>query len=224
MPENITFVPGTLPPNPCYTSEQQRYNAYISQLQGSINSPSNVLIQQTTPDPDDRDKVWVQVDGSNRITGIFTFANGSWQTQYVAPVVNLAKMCFPFWGSIGDIVAPYYLCNGQTVTTPISGTVTVPDMPGRTVLGTGTAATGTNFPHLSTGGTETETLTVPQIPSHKHDSNDGGPFVVVGGSGTQVGTGGVNSHTEPNTAFTGGGQPHNNLPPYLAMYWVTFVP
>lgn len=217
MPENITFIPGSLSPNPCYTSEQARYNAYIAALQGYIDSPSNILIQQTTPDPDDRSKVWVQVDGSNRITGIYTFANGSWQTQYFPPSVSLPGVVLDYYGEMGSIVAPYYLCNGQTITGAINGTLVTPDLMGKVILGSGQATGGSNFPHRSTGGEETNVLTIPKIPIHNHASADGTDFLVQGGgAGNTSGSGSVT--TKSTTASTGGGEAHNNLQPYMAMY------
>jgi len=223
MPENITFIPGTLPPNPCYISEQARYNAYIAALQGYIDSPSNVLIQQTTPDPDDRTKLWVQVDVSNRITGIYTFANGSWQTQYVPASVQLPGIVLDYYGLAGTIVAPYYICNGQTITGDINGTLITPDLLGKVILGTGQATGGSNFPHRSTGGTEVVALTIGQMPIHDHHSEDGTDFLVQGGgSGGTGGSGSVN--TKSTTDQTGGGENHNNMQPYMALYKIIFWP
>lgn len=71
-----------------------------------------------------------------------------------------------------------------------------------------------------TGGEKTNTLTVQQIPEHQHGmkwSNEGGA-----GSGNGVLIRDANSGGPwPYTYFTGnagGGQPHNNLQPYITVY------
>lgn len=86
----------------------------------------------------------------------------------------------------------------------------------------------TSHPSGSAGGLENVTLTVNQIPAHKHEfynTNDGsigsayvpqnGNNLWGGADGTFSGWGAVNAGA---LRETGGGQAHNNMPPYLAMY------
>lgn len=75
------------------------------------------------------------------------------------------------------------------------------------------------FPSGTTGGEAVHTLTVNEIPSHAHNlahfaSPVGG--TIWGG----LGTSGENVYWEnaQATTATGGGQAHNNMPPYLAVY------
>ena len=86
---------------------------------------------------------------------------------------------------------------------------------GRFLLGaSGTYAAG------STGGEATHKLTTNELPSHTH----GGIYnyestinVVGGGSDANFHAVKTSSRTV-NTYATGGGQAHNNMPPYLVVY------
>lgn len=83
-------------------------------------------------------------------------------------------------------------------------------------------ASGDIYSVGSTGGEATHTLTVNEIPSHSHtykrhafNSSDSDPE-------TGENIYGVNNKTldahEGTTGSSGGGQPHNNMPPYLAVF------
>ena len=79
-----------------------------------------------------------------------------------------------------------------------------------------------------TGGEKTHTLTTTEMPSHSHDVKDNiyGTQICRGdGGGGSVSAYRVNTlalQNNSNSRFTasaqGGGQPHNNLPPYLCVY------
>lgn len=80
---------------------------------------------------------------------------------------------------------------------------------------------GENHEAGSTGGSEEVTLTIEEIPPHVHQTNDTlvWPFVGTGESfdGWRERTDYYNESSK-FTFSTGGGQPHNNMPPYLAVY------
>nr|DAV03370.1 MAG TPA: tail collar domain [Caudoviricetes sp.] len=104
---------------------------------------------------------------------------------------------------------------GTSVGAAGSSSFKIPDLSGRFPLGT------SNAHNLhSTGGAETHTLTVDEMPAHAHG---------VGGNIVQRGSGG-DAFRELSGAYPGGnnspsqrvgrGLPHNNMPPY---YGINFI-
>ena len=74
----------------------------------------------------------------------------------------------------------------------------------------------------STGGEATHKLTVKEMPSHTHtiegQKNDSTGYHH---KGSQVGHPGITeggNYWSKATTSTGGGQAHNNMPPYLVVY------
>ena len=92
-------------------------------------------------------------------------------------------------------------------------------------------ATGDTYTAGSTGGEATHTLSVDEMPSHRHSSDsymDGYANSGIIGQDrycTWVNNG-IHGNNEPKlgengdvrTSWVGGSQPHNNMPPYLAVY------
>lgn len=88
-------------------------------------------------------------------------------------------------------------------------------------------ADGNYYTNGNTGGESTHTLTVNELPSHKHyvGNSEGGKFWYLGKPGgvAQDSSQGVSfsGTTGRNTTFetseTGGGYSHNNMPPYLVV-------
>lgn len=76
---------------------------------------------------------------------------------------------------------------------------------------------GDSYGAGSTGGEATHTLTINEMPSHTHNQSGGASGINNDGTTIQRG------YSDPikdvaDAGLTGGGQPHNNMPPYLAVY------
>jgi len=110
------------------------------------------------------------------------------------------------------------------------GTNGAPDLRGRFILGAGQGSGLTNRSINSMGGLETVTLTKAQMPTHSHlegtrsiwDMDDGAYGGETSGSitnpnGRWVGTGGTNQHYTNNQ---GGGQAHENMPPFYVLVYI----
>jgi len=103
-------------------------------------------------------------------------------------------------GTIANIPSGWVLCNGSNGT---------PDLRDRMVTGV-----GTTYVVGDTGGEATHTLTIPELPAHTHTYN----------KYTYTGSGWDNGNNFEDvlstTGSTGGGQSHNNMPPYYALAFI----
>ncbi len=108
-------------------------------------------------------------------------------------------------------------------------TFALPDLQCRIPIHFGTGASQIAHPISEKAGTESETLTVQQIPSHTH------PFIVAGETGIQTNAGGAmvgsgitvyrpQPATVPMNAAVispvGGSQPHENMHPYVGINYI----
>lgn len=125
----------------------------------------------------------------------------------------------------------WLLCNGATVSRAAypglfkvlgtsvgnvgSSAFKIPDLSGRFPLGT----SNTHNLH-STGGAETHTLTVNEIPPHDHGI--GGNIIQRGSGGDAFRelSGAYPGTSNPSSQSVGGGLPHNNMPPF---YGINFI-
>ena len=74
---------------------------------------------------------------------------------------------------------------------------------------------GGNYNVEDEGGEEEHTLTVDEIPEHSHSYYKAGISDVPDGAGFNVRN---ENDVSATTGTAGGGQPHNNMPPYYAVY------
>ena len=79
-------------------------------------------------------------------------------------------------------------------------------------------AVGDTYTAGSTGGEAQHTLTVNEIPSHSHTIPAQNKWLSPDGSGEDMNYSVVSNINTQACGSTGGGQAHNNMPPYLAVY------
>ncbi|QZY29598.1 phage tail protein [Nocardioides coralli] len=159
-------------------------------------------------------------------------------------------MSDPFVGEIrlfGFTFAPrgWALCHGQllpitqhTALFSLLGTLyggdgrttfALPDLRGRTVVGSGQGPGLANHRQGAAGGAEAVALTIDQLPAHRHEvtasrrrgrsRNPAGRFLARSRRGRLYDAQHAETmHVEMITEV-GGGLPHDNLPPYLPLSW-----
>ena len=110
-------------------------------------------------------------------------------------------------GAANAIPTGYVLCNGSNNT---------PDLRNRFIVGAGG---GSNYNVNDTGGADSVTLTVDQIPAHTHTYID--QYVAID-NGYRPWPANNNdcAARNVNSGSTGGGQSHENRPPYYALCFI----
>ena len=154
-------------------------------------------------------------------------------------------------GKNGTLSEKYHLCDGSYFPIPTSatdpyhdlfqiigtsyntqdtpgGNFALPNLSGRFIVGSGTNSNNETFNFKASGGAATVTLTTEQIPSHNHVAK----FHATEDDNGHLDEYGVPTGINPATVFrsdvitvenTGGGKPHNNLPPYYVLAYVIRV-
>jgi microcystin-dependent protein len=138
------------------------------------------------------------------------------------------------FSALYSLLGTAYGGNGTT-------TFALPDLRGRTPICFGQGAGTSNYPQGATGGVETVTLQGQQLPAHNHalsaaatdgnaalpntgllanstGSNTSGDSIT--GNIYQTGTPTITNASPNSIGLTGGSQPHDNRPPFMALNYI----
>jgi len=196
--------------------------------------------------------------GSNVGIQTNTVINGTLTTTYLnAPNISPIGSIMMWAGTLPDVPDNWQRCNGQALNTysyvelhkiisntygGTSYTAGVTDQPGATttfnlpaMVDKFVVGAGNQYNRGDTGGSDTVTLDITQIPSHSHDINDPGHFHYIGTNPCNSGSGDRSPEaptTNPTSRQTGvsttgitiqpngGGLAHENRPPYIALHYI----
>jgi microcystin-dependent protein len=191
-------------------------------VEGDVNITGKLMVDEIyQKHPENEFSLLVPTGTINAYAGVN--APGGWL------LCNGTEVSRSIYNKLFDIIGTIY-GNGDGSTT-----FNLPDLRGRVVVSVDT--TQPEFNVLGeTGGSKTHTLTIDEMPSHSHSINDPGhshTFANGDSMETDVGvmdnfTIGTNLSTSVSTTGitinnTGGGQPHNNLQPYMVLHYIIKV-
>ena len=144
---------------------------------------------------------------TNRLTAGSFAGDGSALTNLT--VDGFVSGMIILWSGAADAIPTgFVLCDGNNST---------PNLSGRFVVGYD--ASNSDYDVDDTGGSESVTLTVNQIPAHTHNINLAVRAFYQEPRNFGVGTDGSANNSE-DTGSTGGGQSHENRPPFYALCYI----
>jgi len=166
---------------------------------GAVTVPT-IAVQDTTPTGGEL--VWVDTDEPGTTTSLPEIDDSSVSAVDTWSSQKIRDFIYP----VGSI---YMSVNNTSPATIFGGTW-------EQIKDTFLLSAGDTYTAGATGGEATHTLTTDEMPSHIHSIHDVG----AAGTGTAI-YGGVRLnqvYANNNSGSTGGGQAHNNMPPYLVVY------
>ena len=162
---------------------------------GTVHASWNVLAQGA---PD-------RLPRQTNNAGKFLKTDGS-ALSFASVEAFVSGMIILWSGAANAIPSGWYLCDGNNST---------PDLRGRFVVGHHDS--NGDYDVGDTGGAETVTLTTDQIPAHTHNVRTSQGIYYSGGGGYIQP---LSSSVSQVSTSTGGGQAHENRPPFYALCYI----
>lgn len=146
-----------------------------------------------------------------RITNLETDMTTKAETSDLATKADVTSLN-AYWQTIYPVGAIYMSASSTSPATLFGGSWT--QLKDRFLLAVGDTYKSAGL----IGGEADHTLTVAEMPSHRHGASEGQFHAYTGSNGADTVSGGTNFKSIQYTAYVGGGGAHNNMPPYLAVY------
>jgi hypothetical protein len=222
MGQDVIIQTADVPEGYCATSFREAWAFGVSLLSAQTSGNSTTFnFGPDTPVPDDQDKPWLKTDSANLPERWYAFSNGAWVSRHPLPAGSVIM----YEGSEASI---------ETFDGGEAGAITattgpmwekVSSMNGRMPIGPGTLPSTTVLNVGDQGGEEEHELVPEETPLHSHNikynnvhdlqvSSDK-DRIAFSDTGTQtVETSEVGGNIDGDT------EPHNNLPPYTAIFFI----
>ena len=206
------------------------YNTSTQVIAGKISTLSNHDTDDLSEGSTNQYFTTARVRASVSATGDLSYNSSNGQFSVSVPSAFVSGMIILWSGSTGSIPTGFVLCDGNNST---------PNLTDRFVVGAGSA-----YGVGASGGSSTVTLSLAQTPSHthtasvsdpghQHNTSVTGTKLFPSNGQTTIGYGGpgqypatVFSMSNANTGISvsnnsqGGGQSHENRPPYYALCYI----
>lgn len=211
---------GNLPSGFCPSTYQEMANGFGAVMSVILAQGTGVQIVASSTKPSDTTAVWLQLDSLGRPVRFYYFASGAWLSMH--PMVPGATILWTttlpdFTTFDGGDANPLSAISG-----PMWEEVTA--LRAAFPIGVGTLPSGTVVAVGGTGGEEEVTLVRANLPSADlsvvtpvFKLKTGGD---TGGGGQDIWTRNEGSTHTPETEEMGDDEPHNNMPPYVGVYFL----
>lgn len=162
----------TLDQNCWPAAPQTLINEYSDKVRGQLEDLTGIIASETEPDPEDRDKLWVKLDGSGRPVGHYFYGSGAWVWPVDDDINKYTEgERMPWLGDPSDI--PLIWGGEAGVATLTTGPFWVIDtaFAGRSPMGVGSIPDANPAKALSSGeeyGEGSHLMTDQEVAAHTH--------------------------------------------------------